>query len=172
MPLQLESWCRDQCHVVCHFHWYSSYFFHHATTTQPHHCLHHTQRFVKLSSVDSTSLPVERPKLQLQPRSKPTEPEQTQGSSSIFGGAKPVDTLSRELAVEERLRQKDEEEKKRLEEERAKREEEERERRAEEERHAEERVEQVTRREKERHPSRSDEGDWRRSDEGTGSRRR
>lgn len=140
------------------------------TVSQPDHCIAQ-QCLIELSSVDSTSLPVERRKLQLQPRSKPTEPEQTQGSSSIFGGAKPVDTLSRELAVEERLRQKDEEERKRLEEERAKREEEERVRRVEEERHAEERTELVTRREKERHPSRSDEGDWRRSDEGTGSRR-
>ena len=133
-------------------------------TSKPHH--------VRLSFVVHNSLPIERRKLQLQPRSKPTEPEETQASSSIFGGAKPVDTLSKELEVEERLRQKEEEQRKRLEEERARREEEERVRRAEGDRHADERAEQGARREKERHPSRSDDTDWRKSDEGTGSRRR
>jgi translation initiation factor 4B len=49
--------------------------------------------------------PMERPKLILQPRSKPLE----EGSglnptaSSIFGGAKPVDTSARERIIEEKL---------------------------------------------------------------------
>lgn len=53
----------------------------------------------------------ERPRLQLQPRSKdldsPKE-EQSQGPSSIFGGARPVDTAAKELEVEERLKREDE----------------------------------------------------------------
>ena len=55
--------------------------------------------------------PPERPRLQLQPRTKP--PEDTSGgrergeggraSSSIFGQAKPVDTVARDREIEERL---------------------------------------------------------------------
>ena len=56
--------------------------------------------------------PPERPRLQLQPRTKP--PEDTSGrrgggggggraSSSIFGQAKPVDTAARDRGIEERL---------------------------------------------------------------------
>jgi len=45
--------------------------------------------------------PKSRPKLQLQPRSKPEEPAAPQ--ASIFGGAKPVDTAAREKEIEERL---------------------------------------------------------------------
>lgn len=120
----------------------------------------------------SQTLSLERRKLQLQPRSKPAEPKETRASSSIFGGAKPVDTLSKELAMEERLKQKEEEQRKRLEEGRARKEEEERVRRVEEERRADEKTEQAARKEKERHPSRSDDADWRKGDEGTGRRRR
>ena len=47
--------------------------------------------------------PVERPKLQLQPRSKPKEDGEPVATSSIFGGAKPVDTATKEKAIEERL---------------------------------------------------------------------
>jgi hypothetical protein len=64
--------------------------------------------------------PRERPKLNLAPRSKPSEDsDQVRGededrdrpapsapsgvsNASIFGGAKPVDTLARELEIEER----------------------------------------------------------------------
>ncbi|XP_015908013.1 eukaryotic translation initiation factor 4B isoform X2 [Parasteatoda tepidariorum] len=49
----------------------------------------------------------ERPKLQLAPRTKPIEtvppPAEAVASSSIFGGAKPVDTAAREREIEERL---------------------------------------------------------------------
>ena len=52
--------------------------------------------------------PPERPRLQLQSRTKP--PEDTSGgrggvraSSSIFGQAKPVDTAARDREIEERL---------------------------------------------------------------------
>lgn len=54
-----------------------------------------------------------RPKLQLQPRTKPIEPiiskEEQQSaatpasSTNIFGAAKPVDTTAREREIEERL---------------------------------------------------------------------
>ena len=56
--------------------------------------------------------PKERPKLNLQPRSKPAEePAKTESASasaapkksSIFGAAKPVDTAAREREIEERL---------------------------------------------------------------------
>ena len=55
----------------------------------------------------------ERPKLQLQPRSKPTGSEEDKQStaSSIFGQAKPVDTLKKELEIERRLKEKEEAEK-------------------------------------------------------------
>ncbi|KAK2703474.1 hypothetical protein QYM36_018068, partial [Artemia franciscana] len=50
----------------------------------------------------------ERPRLQLAPRTKPVEkelaPSPTAATSSIFGGAKPVDTLKRELQIEEKLK--------------------------------------------------------------------
>jgi len=45
--------------------------------------------------------PRSRPRLILQPRSKPEEP--TAPQASIFGGAKPVDTAAREKEIEERL---------------------------------------------------------------------
>ena len=55
--------------------------------------------------------PPERPKLELQPRTKPLEDksggrergEEGRASSSIFGKAKPVDTAAREREIEERL---------------------------------------------------------------------
>ena len=53
----------------------------------------------------------ERRKLLLQPRSKPLEGGEGGGAggSSIFGGAKPVDTASREKEIEERLIKRKEE---------------------------------------------------------------
>lgn len=46
----------------------------------------------------------ERPKLQLKPRSVPLENNaETSGRSSIFGGAKPVDTAAKEKEIEEKL---------------------------------------------------------------------
>lgn len=47
----------------------------------------------------------ERPKLNLQKRSKPIEEagKPSERSSSIFGNAKPVDTAAREREIEERL---------------------------------------------------------------------
>ncbi|XP_001641544.2 eukaryotic translation initiation factor 4B isoform X1 [Nematostella vectensis] len=56
---------------------------------------------------DRRDAPKERPRLQLQPRTKP--PEETKEapaesrSSAIFGGAKPVDTTSKEREIEEKL---------------------------------------------------------------------
>lgn len=50
--------------------------------------------------------PRERPKLALAPRSKPVEggdKESGSQSSAIFGGAKPVDTLSKDKEIEEKL---------------------------------------------------------------------
>lgn len=71
------------------------------------------------SSTDSKPEPRTRPKLQLQPRTKPIEPivvkEEQQptaaaapapapaSSTNIFGAAKPVDTTAREREIEERL---------------------------------------------------------------------
>ena len=55
----------------------------------------------------------ERPKLQLQPRTKPVEDKKDEAvsGSSVFGGAKPVDTASKERQIEEKLaRQKLEDE--------------------------------------------------------------
>jgi translation initiation factor 4B len=71
--------------------------------------------------ISENEAPRERPRLNLAPRSKPVEgePDQARGeeedrdrpapsapsgvsNASIFGGAKPVDTLARELEIEER----------------------------------------------------------------------
>lgn len=47
---------------------------------------------------------LERPKLQLQPRTRPLNSDSDDTSrSSIFGQAKPVDTTAREKEIEERL---------------------------------------------------------------------
>eukprot|EP00731_Ephydatia_muelleri_P012722 Em0007g32a len=54
--------------------------------------------------------PAERPKLHLVPRSKPKEEgAEPVATSSIFGGAKPVDTATREKEIEERLLKEKEE---------------------------------------------------------------
>lgn len=46
----------------------------------------------------------ERPRLKLQPRSKPRDaPDDTAVPSAIFGGAKPVDTAAREKEIAARL---------------------------------------------------------------------
>uniref|UniRef100_A0A665SW80 Eukaryotic translation initiation factor 4B n=1 Tax=Echeneis naucrates TaxID=173247 RepID=A0A665SW80_ECHNA len=61
--------------------------------------------------------PQQRPKLNLKPRSVPKEDEGSSGggapsassrASSIFGGAKPVDTAAKEREVEERLKKEEE----------------------------------------------------------------
>lgn len=59
--------------------------------------------------------PLQRPKLNLKPRSVPKEEDQSSSTSttssrtaSIFGGAKPVDTASKEREVEERLKKEQE----------------------------------------------------------------
>ncbi|XP_051516149.1 eukaryotic translation initiation factor 4B-like isoform X3 [Myxocyprinus asiaticus] len=59
--------------------------------------------------------PPQRPKLNLKPRSVPKEEEQSSAPSapsgratSIFGGAKPVDTAAKEREVEERLKKEQE----------------------------------------------------------------
>ncbi|XP_051518258.1 eukaryotic translation initiation factor 4Ba isoform X3 [Myxocyprinus asiaticus] len=59
--------------------------------------------------------PLQRPKLNLKPRSVPKEEEQSSAPSapsgraaSIFGGAKPVDTAAKEREVEERLKKEQE----------------------------------------------------------------
>ncbi|XP_036446872.1 eukaryotic translation initiation factor 4Ba isoform X1 [Colossoma macropomum] len=59
--------------------------------------------------------PLQRPKLCLKPRSVPKEEDQSSSTSSassrsasIFGGAKPVDTASKEREVEERLKKEQE----------------------------------------------------------------
>lgn len=52
--------------------------------------------------------PRERKKLVLAPRTAPLEPtdeQKPEGSSAIFGGAKPVDTAARERQIEEKLAQ-------------------------------------------------------------------
>ena len=60
--------------------------------------------------------PKERPKLKLQPRSKPKENASgsSERSSSIFGSAKPVDTAAREREIENRLRKEKEDEQNRI----------------------------------------------------------
>lgn len=70
-----------------------------------------------------TPAPQQRPKLNLKPRSVPKEDEGSSGgggtspaaapnpssrASSIFGGAKPVDTAAKEREVEERLKKEEE----------------------------------------------------------------
>jgi len=57
--------------------------------------------WVLIASCVSAAEPRSRPRLVLQPRSKPEEPAAPQ--ASIFGGAKPVDTAAREKEIEERL---------------------------------------------------------------------
>lgn len=56
-------------------------------------------------AVDNTSLPQERPKLILKPKTvdKTEVPNYEATSSSIFGGAKPVDTTAKEREIEEKL---------------------------------------------------------------------
>jgi len=58
--------------------------------------------------------PKERPRLNLAPRSKTAEGEESSSnqSSSIFGGAKPVDTLKKEKEMEEKLNKEKEEKEK------------------------------------------------------------
>jgi translation initiation factor 4B len=57
------------------------------------------------TSLTTTNVPKERPKLNLLPRTKPLEPqvEAAEVKSSIFGGAKPVDTTARERVIEEKI---------------------------------------------------------------------
>jgi hypothetical protein len=57
--------------------------------------------WVLIASFIPAAEPRSRPRLILQPRSKPEEPAAPQ--ASIFGGAKPVDTAAREKEIEERL---------------------------------------------------------------------
>ena len=57
--------------------------------------------WVLIASCLPVAEPRSRPRLILQPRSKPEEPAAPQ--ASIFGGAKPVDTAAREKEIEERL---------------------------------------------------------------------
>lgn len=62
--------------------------------------------------------PAERPRLQLQPRSKPpgsTDETDSGKTSSIFGGARPVDTATKEQEIEERKKKEEEEERARKE---------------------------------------------------------
>ncbi len=48
---------------------------------------------------------LERPRLQLAPRTLPVAAAAAAGDSSIFGAAKPVDTAARELEIERRLKE-------------------------------------------------------------------
>ena len=65
----------------------------------------------KMTYINSQLSPSERPRLHLQPRTKPLGDtsggreggEERKASSSIFGQAKPVDTTVREREIEERL---------------------------------------------------------------------
>jgi translation initiation factor 4B len=65
-------------------------------------------------------VPAERPRLNLQPRTKPVENEGKKNAdapqekkASIFGAAKPVDTATKEREIEERLAKQKLEESKR-----------------------------------------------------------
>lgn len=53
--------------------------------------------------------PRERPRLNLQPRTKPVEkvPSEASRQSSIFGSAKPVDTAAKEREIEEKMKKLD-----------------------------------------------------------------
>ncbi|XP_057175730.1 eukaryotic translation initiation factor 4Ba isoform X1 [Triplophysa rosa] len=69
---------------------------------------------------------LQRPKLNLKPRSVPKEEDQSSGppapsgrAASIFGGAKPVDTAAKEREVEERLKKEQERLQRQLEEEKS-----------------------------------------------------
>jgi len=65
------------------------------------------ERDTSLKSPPPSGAPKERPRLKLQPRSRPLEEAgQVSGSSAIFGGAKPVDTAARERQIEEKLQMK------------------------------------------------------------------
>lgn len=80
-------------------------------------CLHLEREF-HFRLLYFSDAPKARPKLQLQPRSKPLEGstnQSTAASSAIFGGAKPVDTASKEREIEERLAREREAERERLE---------------------------------------------------------
>uniref|UniRef100_A0A671KD38 Eukaryotic translation initiation factor 4B n=1 Tax=Sinocyclocheilus anshuiensis TaxID=1608454 RepID=A0A671KD38_9TELE len=69
------------------------------------------ERYERRDEKHEDSGPLQRPKLNLKPRSVPKEEGQSSGPSvssgraaSIFGGAKPVDTAAKEREVEERLK--------------------------------------------------------------------
>jgi len=65
------------------------------------------ERDAPARSPPPSNAPKERPRLKLQPRSKPLKDAgQVSGSSAIFGGAKPVDTAARERQIEEKLQMK------------------------------------------------------------------
>ncbi|XP_033732893.1 eukaryotic translation initiation factor 4B-like isoform X2 [Pecten maximus] len=77
-------------------------------------------RYDRGSKEQSQEGPKERPRLNLQPRTKPVEepvkvaavpkPKPAENrSASIFGSAKPVDTAAKEREIEERLKKKEEE---------------------------------------------------------------
>ena len=76
------------------------------------------------SPISHSAGPVQRPKLNLKPRSVPKDSDQSSALSdravSIFGGAKPVDTAAKEREVEERLKKEQERLQRQLEEEKAK----------------------------------------------------
>ncbi|KAL5010960.1 hypothetical protein ScPMuIL_013265 [Solemya velum] len=66
----------------------------------------------------ASEAPSSRPRLQLQPRTKPIEVSANPDSrSSIFGSAKPVDTATKERLIEERLARERDDEKRKLDEE-------------------------------------------------------
>merc|ERR1712098_616952 len=73
---------------------------------------------VELIGMEEREAPKERPRLNLAPRSKPAEneDEKVSGQSSIFGGAKPVDTLKKEMEIEERHKREKEEKERAIEE--------------------------------------------------------
>lgn len=82
---------------------------------EPPYDLNHTPIFIFI--LIFLTAPLQRPKLNLKPRSVPKEEEQSGGSSpqanasrsaSIFGAAKPVDTAAKEREVEERLKKEQE----------------------------------------------------------------
>lgn len=62
-----------------------------------------------LHDCHSTETARERPRLNLQPRTKPVEkvPSEATRQSSIFGSAKPVDTAAKEREIEEKMKKLD-----------------------------------------------------------------
>ena len=75
---------------------------------RPHRISDHGQKEGEQNADNQGDNKIERPKVVLAPRTIPVEETGANAAqSSIFGGAKPVNTAAREREIEERLKEKE-----------------------------------------------------------------